>query len=71
MYSIPNMLPMSADDVQGIMAALEPFEFHTTHGAFVGMDVRETDGNGSVKERVRKSVELVVGGMKGVYPVLG
>lgn len=68
MYSIPNMLPMSAADVRGIVDALQPFEFHTTHGAFLGLDIRDSDGNGSVKERVRKSADLVTGGIKGEYP---
>jgi hypothetical protein len=39
--------------------ALEGWEFGSTHGAFVGLDVRDGDGGEiSVKERVRESMRI-------------
>jgi hypothetical protein len=59
MWSIPNMIPLPPGEMQKMWKALEGWEFGSTHGAFVGLDV--FDGKGgerSVKERVRESMRI-------------
>lgn len=58
MWSIPNMIPLPPGEMRKMWKALEGWEFGSTHGAFVGLDVREGDGGGSVKERVRESMRI-------------
>jgi hypothetical protein len=55
MYSYPNLIPLDADAVRAIVAALEPFEFERIVGAWWGRVV-ERDG----KEAVRRSAERYV-----------
>jgi glyoxylase-like metal-dependent hydrolase (beta-lactamase superfamily II) len=65
-WSIPNMIPLSPDSIQGIWKALEGWEFGSTHGAVVGLDVEddlEEGGGGRVKERVRESMRIQARGM--------
>lgn len=62
-WSIPNMIPLSPEAIKGIWKALEPWEFGSTHGAFVGLDVGDEDGGGKVKERVRESMRIQARGM--------
>ena len=60
-WSIPNMIPLSPESMRGIWRALEGWEFGSTHGAFVGLDVwdeDDADGRGGVKERVRESMRI-------------
>lgn len=57
-WSIPNMIPLSPDAMRGIWKALEPWEFGSTHGAFVGLNVGDEDGGGMVKERIRESMQI-------------
>jgi hypothetical protein len=40
MYSYPNLIPLPESDVQGIAAALGPFDFETIYGAWWGRLVR-------------------------------
>ncbi|MCJ1391704.1 hypothetical protein MMC18_004569 [Xylographa bjoerkii] len=56
MWSIPNFIPLPPDKVMQIWVALRPFEFTSTHGAFVGTDVRGED----VKRRVLESAKIQV-----------
>lgn len=59
MWSIPNMIPLPPGEMRKMWKALEGWEFGSTHGAFVGLDVWEGDGGGmSVKERVRESMRI-------------
>ena len=53
-WSIPNMIPLSPDDILKIWKAIEGFEFDTTHGAFLGMEVRD----GGLKRRVVVSMQI-------------
>lgn len=48
------MIPLPPDEILKIWKAIEPFHFDTTHGAFVGMDVRDQD----VKKRVLESMQI-------------
>jgi len=54
MWSIPNMIPLPPSELIKMWQALEDVEFESTHGAFVGMDVRDK----KVKERVKESMKI-------------
>jgi hypothetical protein len=56
MWSIPNMIPLSPDEIAGIWKSIKPFEFDVTHGAFWGADVRHKD----VKKRILDSMQIQV-----------
>lgn len=56
MWSIPNMIPLNPDAIHQIWRAISPFEFETTHGLFVGWDVRGED----VKARVLESMKIQI-----------
>jgi hypothetical protein len=59
MWSIPNMIPLPPGEMRKMWKALEGWEFGSTHGAFVGLDVSDGDGGErSVKERVRESMRI-------------
>lgn len=58
MWSIPNMVPLPPDAIQGIWDAVKPFDFTETHGLFVGWDIRGED----VKARVLESMKIQVRG---------
>lgn len=71
MWSIPNMIPLPPEAMRGMWKALAGREFRSTHGAFVGLDVRDGDGGGmSVKERVRESMRIQARG-EGWEGILG
>ena len=56
MWSIPNFIPLPPNEIYKIWKALKPFDFSSTHGAFVGTDV--VDKN--VKKRVLESAKIQV-----------
>ncbi|KAL4932761.1 putative metallo-beta-lactamase domain protein [Aspergillus undulatus] len=58
MWSYPNMIPLSADDVHGIWKAIKHTVFDITRGAFVGMDT-DTDS----KKRMLDSAQIFVKSM--------
>jgi len=62
MWSIPNMIPLSAEDIIGMWNVLKKNEFKSTHGAFIGSDVYDgKNGERSgVKERVLGSMQIQV-----------
>jgi len=55
-WSIPNMIPLPPDEINNIWQAIKPFNFDTTHGAFVGMDVRDE----KLKRRMLDSMKIQV-----------
>lgn len=61
MWSIPNMIPLSVEEMRRMWAVLRGVEFRATHGAFVGMDVEA----GDVKGRVRESMRIQARAMGG------
>jgi hypothetical protein len=63
MWSIPNMIPLSADEIQGMWDVLKGHEFESTHGAFVGTEIRDGQGGSevAVKRRVLDSMKIQVG----------
>ena len=52
MYSYPNLIPLPAEEIRRIVAALEPYEFERIYGAWWG---RVVDADG--KAAVRRSAE--------------
>ena len=58
MWSYPNMMPLSAATVQGIGAALEPWQFDRIYGAFAGRQTLQ-DAKGCVWRSVQRYVELL------------
>ncbi|KAK4696188.1 hypothetical protein P7C71_g1689, partial [Lecanoromycetidae sp. Uapishka_2] len=57
MWAIPNMIPLPPNVILDMWLAIRNLSFDTTHGAFVGMDVRDED----VKKRVLESMKIQVG----------
>lgn len=67
-YSVPNRIPLSPLQVWDIWKSVKDLEFHSTFGAFWGMDVRSSEeeirrGTGGVKGRLLESVKIFVRGM--------
>jgi hypothetical protein len=56
MWSIPNMIPLSAKEIVHMWDVLKDLEFISTHGAFTGQDI-EDEG---VKGRVLESMQIQV-----------
>lgn len=40
-WSIPNMIPLAPDEISNIWEAIKSYDFHTTYGAFNGMNVHD------------------------------
>jgi glyoxylase-like metal-dependent hydrolase (beta-lactamase superfamily II) len=55
MYSYPNYIPLNADAVRGIVAALEPYPFEQIYGAWFGQNI-----TANAKEVLRRSVDRYV-----------
>ena len=62
MWSIPNMIPLSPEEIAGMWRVLKRHEFSSTHGAFVGTEVRDRGGGSEtgVKNRVLESMQIQV-----------
>ncbi|KAF1812402.1 hypothetical protein P152DRAFT_34692 [Eremomyces bilateralis CBS 781.70] len=56
MWSYPNMIPLSPDEIWPIWKSIKPFEFDTTHGAFHGLTIRDKDA----KKRMLDSMQIQV-----------
>lgn len=48
------MIPLPPSAILKIWRAIEPFDFESTHGAFVGADVRDE----ALKERMLESMQI-------------
>ncbi|KAK5005711.1 hypothetical protein LTR28_007372 [Elasticomyces elasticus] len=53
MWSIPNMLSLPPTEMHKMWRALKPFDFTSTHGAFLGLDVRDVKVKGRVLESMK------------------
>jgi glyoxylase-like metal-dependent hydrolase (beta-lactamase superfamily II) len=58
MYSYPNLIPLSASQVQRIADGLEPYEFNTIHGAWWDRVV-ERDGSAVVRRSADRYVRAL------------
>jgi len=54
LWSIPNMIPLSPDEMLRMWRILKKYNFEATHGAFTPMDIED----GRVKGRVLKSMQI-------------
>ena len=63
MYSYPNLIPLPAEKVRGIVAAVEPYDFDRLHGAWWDRVVA-TDG----KAAVYCSAERFIRALEGQFP---
>ncbi|KAJ5364523.1 beta-lactamase-like protein [Penicillium cataractarum] len=55
MWSYPNYIPLSPDEIHGIWNAIKDLEFEDTHGAFLGQEIR-----GNSKRNILESAKIVV-----------
>lgn len=62
MWSIPNFIPLSPEEIEGMWEGLKGRDFESTHGAFVGQDVYDGCGGTEkgVKQRVLESMQIQV-----------
>ena len=58
MYSYPNLIPLNAEKVRAIVAAVEPFEFDGIYGAFHPMHLR-SDGKAVVRRSAERYVRAI------------
>lgn len=63
MRSYPNYIPLPPDLIEGILAAVEPFEFDRIYGGWPGNDIRQ-----GAREAVWRSAERYVRWTKGDFP---
>lgn len=54
--SIPNMIPLSADDIAKMWSVLKPWNFTSTYGAFNNLTVHDKD----IKKRILESMKIQV-----------
>ncbi|KAK3636440.1 hypothetical protein LTR56_014227 [Elasticomyces elasticus] len=57
MWAVPNMIPLPPTELHKMWKAIKPYEFDSTHGAFVGQEVQEVQ-DGKVKRRVLESMKI-------------
>ena len=62
MWSIPNMIPLPPSDLHKMWQALKPFDFTSTHGMFVGQEIRDDENVPTrcppVKARILDSMQI-------------
>ncbi|KAK8203879.1 beta-lactamase-like protein [Phyllosticta capitalensis] len=64
MWSIPNMIPLGPADLSAMWHAVKGFRWDSTHGAFVGMDVRRVGDDGKEGPRaLLESMKIQARGM--------
>lgn len=75
-YSVPNRIPLPPSQIWGVWESVRGLEWHSTFGAFMGMDVRTTAdevgrGTGGVKGRLLESVRVFMREMGWVVGRMG
>ncbi|ELQ36092.1 hypothetical protein MCOR27_008295 [Pyricularia oryzae] len=64
MWSGPNSIPLSVEDISRIWEVLKRYEFKSTHGAFLGEDIEDAAG---IKRRVLESIQIQIRRMGWTY----
>lgn len=59
MWSIPNMIPLSPDEILQMWNILEKHDFQSTHGAFIGQEIEDIH----IKGRVLDSMQIQIARM--------
>jgi len=72
MWAVPNMIPLPPAELHKMWRALRPYDFESTHGAFVGQEVRDAKVKGRVLESMKIQTEAMGWGehvlMKEAWP---
>jgi hypothetical protein len=65
MWSIPNMIPLPPREIEAMWRLLKKYEFQSTHGAFIGMEVCDgaLGAKSTAKQRVLESMKIQVRNM--------
>ncbi|KAI8964585.1 beta-lactamase-like protein [Daldinia sp. FL1419] len=58
MWSIPNMIPLAPDELQRMWSILKKYDFSSTHGAFLKMDIVKTVPE--MRRRVLESMKIQI-----------
>jgi hypothetical protein len=58
MWSYPNMMPLSADKIRHITAAIAPWRYDRIYGAFAGQTIPE-DAPAIVARSAARYIELI------------
>ncbi|KAH0489861.1 hypothetical protein TgHK011_001354 [Trichoderma gracile] len=66
LWSIPNCIPLSADEIHRMWGILKAYEFRSTHGLMGGMDIEDD----KVKARVLESMKIQTRAMGSVTHAL-
>ncbi|KXX74478.1 Uncharacterized protein YmaE [Madurella mycetomatis] len=67
MWSIPNMIPLSPDEIARMWGILKNYDMRSAHGLFVGWDIEDE----RIKERVLESMQIQVRAMgHEMHPLL-
>ncbi|TFB01614.1 Uncharacterized protein CCMA1212_006532 [Trichoderma ghanense] len=66
LWSIPNYIPLSADEIHRMWGILKAYEFRSTHGVMGGMDIEDD----KVKARVLESMKIQTRAMGNVTHAL-
>ncbi|OIW26003.1 metallo-beta-lactamase family protein [Coniochaeta ligniaria NRRL 30616] len=56
MWSIPNWIPLSPDEIVRMWIVLKKHDLRSTHGAFVGQDIEDV----CIKQRILESMQIQV-----------
>jgi hypothetical protein len=60
MWSIPNMIPLSADEIVRMWGIIRRYDFKSAHGLFLGWDIIEDE---NLKARVLESMHIQIRAM--------
>lgn len=60
MWSYPNLIPLSAPSIEGIVRALKPYKYERVHGAFTDRTIW-TDGVGVVERSAERYLRMIRG----------
>lgn len=58
MWSIPNMIPLAPGELQRMWSILKKYDFSSSHGAFINMDIVKTVPE--MKRRVLESMQIQI-----------
>jgi hypothetical protein len=61
MYSYPNLIPLSIETVQQVVAAVEPYQFDRIYGGWWGRDVM-AGGKEAVLHSLERYIRYIKGG---------
>lgn len=59
LWSIPNMIPLSADEIMRMWNILKNYDFTSAHGLFSGADIEDVDLKGRVLESMHIQIRAM------------